>query len=461
MRTRTVAVGCALALLASGCGSRLSDDQLAAGAGTGGPGGGGPATTVPDASGPDGPMFGTLESPCGPAPEGFTPTASDTGVTETTIKIGVVSDRAGAVKVPTASIEESMKAFVNYCNELGGINGRPLELAAFDSALFAVPEAVEEACNAGLLALVGTGSVFDDTGAKPSVDCGLPDVAAYSATPRKTLAPNVVTPLPNPPETNAVGPARYLAELYPEAAQRAAVVSSSQVVAAWFQAQRIEHTWNKIGFDVVYLGDTQLRQESYAAEAQQMKQAGVQFVTMVSEVGETAKLLRDMDAQSFEPEVVFLGAQYYDPELLTEPNSEGVYVELNTVPFEEADAVPAMRQFLDAYATVGSDIQPTSLGVQAFSAGLLFAQAAKNAGADLTRETLMTELAKITSWDGGGLHWETNPGERERADCAILLQVQDGAFKRVWPEEAGTFACDPENTIEVTDPKLNGAEQQW
>ncbi len=460
-----MALGCALALLASACGSRLDDEQLTAGAGTGG-GGNGSAPSAPagpdsDGGEPTGPVFGTLEAPCGPAPEGFTPTASDQGVSETTIKIGVVSDRAGAVKVPTASIEESMTAFVNWCNGLGGINGRTVELSTYDSALFATREAVIEACNADLFALVGTGSVFDSDGAAASVECGLPDIAAYTATGRKTLAPNVVTPVPNPPADNAVGPARYLAEQYPDAVEKAAIISSSKVEAAWTQANRIENSWTSVGYDFAYIGDTELFQETYSAEAQAMKSEGVRFVTMVSEVSETAKLLRDMEAQGFEPDVVNLGAQYYDPALLTEPNSEGVYIEMNTIPFEEADAVPAMRQYLDEYAALESSIKPTALGVQAFSAGLLFAQAAKNAGADLTHEALMAELGEIHSWDGGGLHFETDPGAMTRAPCALVLQIVDGAFTRVHPEEPGTFDCDPENIVDITDPDYDGSKDQW
>jgi ABC-type branched-subunit amino acid transport system substrate-binding protein len=459
MRTRIVAAACVLALLASGCGSRLEQDDLAQGDGLGdagttvAPGGGDPGSGVP--------MFGTMEAPCGPAPDGFAPTASDEGVTADKIRIGVVSDRAGQVKVPTASIEESMKAFVNYCNDLGGINGRQLELETFDSALFATREAVVEACNAGLFALVGTGSVFDSDGAEASVDCGLPDIAGYTATARKTLAPNVITPVPNPPENNAVGPARYIAEQYPDAVEHAAVVSSSQVEAAWNQAMRIRESWTTVGFDFQLVADTQLFQETYSAEAQRMKAAGIRFVTMVSETSETAKLLRDMRAQSFQPDVVSLGAQYYDPALLTEPASEGVYIELNTVPFEEADLVPAMRQFLDAYDTVGSSIKPTALGVQSFSAGLLFAEAAKNAGADLTRESLVAEMRKINSWDGGGLHFETNPGDEVRSACMLLMQIRDGAFTRVHPAEPGTFACEDNYIAPISDPEYNGDNDQW
>lgn len=465
MRTRTAAIGCALVLLASACGSNLSDEQLAAGAGTGG---GGPAATTPGGTAPGespaeptGPMFGTMEAPCGEAPEGFTPTASDQGITEEAIKIGVVSDKSGVVKVPTASIQESVVAFVEWCNGLGGINGRPLEILTFDTALFNVHAAVQQACDAGVFALVGSGQVFDDQGAKTSLDCGLPDVSAYSATAEKSLAPNVHTPIPNPPENNMVGTALYMAEHYPEAVDQAAIVSSDDVATAWIQALRVKHSWENAGIEFIVAPNTGVVEETYSPVAKQMKDAGVRFVTMVSETGEGLKLLRDMEAQGFEPDAVAFGAQYYDPVLLSEPYSEDTYVELNTIPFEEAEQVPAMQQFLDAYEAVGSNIQPTSLGVQAFSAALLFAAAARNAGAELTHETLEAELGKISAWDGGGLHYETNPASRTREGCFILMQIKDGAFQRVFPEEPGTFSCDPENLVEVTDPDLNGSKVNW
>lgn len=468
MRTRSLAVGCALALLAAGCGSRLSDDQLAAGAGSGG---GGPSASAPAGNGgngangggegAEGPMFGTLPAPCGAAPEGFTPTASDTGVTESSIKIGVVSDRAGAVKTPTASIEETMQAFVKYCNDLGGINGRKLELAVYDSQLTNTLAAVQAACNDNLFAIVGSGSVFDDLGAEASVKCGLPDIAAYSANAKKSLAPNVWTPVPNPPDTNAVGPARYIAEQFPKAVTKAAVLSSSQVPTAWLQAERVVNTWEQVGYDFISTFDTGIFQESYAAEAREMKSKGVRLVTMVSETGEGAKLLRDMAAQGFKPDAVLFGTQYYDGALLDEPGAEGLYVEMNTVPFEEADQVPAMRQYLDAYEATGTKTAPTSLGVQSFSAGLLFATAASNAGSNLTRENLVAEIKKIEKWDGGGLHFPTVPGSRERTGCFALVQVRDGKFVRAYPEKPGTFECEDANTVPVTDPKLNGSDVKW
>jgi hypothetical protein len=88
----------------------------------------------------------------------------------------VISDKAGQVKVPTASIEESMQAFVDWCNGLGGVNGRTLALTKIDSKLFNHLEATREACNAGVFAIVGSGSVTDNQGAQEMVDCGLVEV---------------------------------------------------------------------------------------------------------------------------------------------------------------------------------------------------------------------------------------------------------------------------------------------
>ena len=178
-------------------------------------------------------MFGTLASPCGPAPAGFDASASkETGVSADKIKIGVISDRAGPVKLPTASVEESVRAFVGYCNDLGGINGRKLDLVAYDAKLFDGLAAAKQACNDNLFALVGSGVVFDDKGAQAIIDCGLVEVPAYTATSTKAGADRLVQPLPNPTYTFPTGAAQYLASKYPEAIKKSGAISSSQVATA-------------------------------------------------------------------------------------------------------------------------------------------------------------------------------------------------------------------------------------
>lgn len=467
MKTRVVALCCAFALLATACGSRLSDEELATGGGTGsasapsgsdqGSGGAGGTGSAGISEGEGGPKIGTLAVPCGKGDEPPTePTEKVEGVTADTIKIAVISDKAGQVKVPTASIEESMQAYVDWCNGFGGINGRKLELTKIDSKLFSHLEATKEACNAGVFAIVGSGSVTDNQGAQQMVDCGLVEVPAYTATAAKGLSDNVVAPLPNPSNFYPIGGALWVKQEHPKAVKKAAILASS-IETAKVQAERIKLAYESQGYEFVYDKATGVIQESYATEASEMKAKGVEWVTMVSATSETAKLLRDMKTQGFEPEVIDLGQQYYDPELLAEPGAEGAIVQLNTVPFEEVDDSPALQAYMDAYDKVGTKVEPTSLGVQAFSAGLLFSTAAKSLGNDLTRAKLLEELKGIHKWDGGGLHFLADPGANKSSNCFMYMEVKGGKFVRLWPEEATTFDCDDSYRYDLGEDFGGGA----
>jgi hypothetical protein len=83
----------------------------------------------------------------------------------------------------------------------------------------------------------------------------------------------------------------------------------------------------------------------------------------------------------------------------------------------------------------------STLGVQAFSSGLLFATAVAALGNDISREGLVTELEGVTEWDGGGLNLVGSPGTNETIDCFLYLRVEGGDFVRDHPEEG--YDCDP------------------
>lgn len=455
MKTRVTALLCAVALLTAGCGSRLSQDELASGAG--GTGGGSTATTDSGTGadgagitqGAGGPKLGTLPVPCGKATGALkAPPAGTVGVTKDAIKIAVISDRAGAVKVPTASIEESMQAFTDWCNGFGGINGRKLELTKIDSKLFSHLEATREACDDKVFAIVGSGSVTDNQGAQAMVDCDLMEVPAYTVSPLKGDSDRLVAPVPNPPETFNVGPARFVAKEHPKAIEKAAILHGG-IDNIDTQYDRVKKAYESEGFTWVYDKRTGVVQEDYRNEVLDMKKAGVEYVTMISATSEVVKLLRDMKTQGFKPEVIDLGQQYYDPELLAEPGAEGAIVQLNTVPFEEEKQSKALQAYLAAYDKVQESNKPkaTSLGVQSFSAGLLWATAVKKVGDNLTREAVLAELKKITKWDGGGLHLLADPGDNGAKPgsgkplCFMYSVVKDGKFVRYHPTKPLTFDC--------------------
>jgi hypothetical protein len=113
------------------------------------------------------------------------------------------------------------------------------------------------------------------------------------------------------------------------------------------------------------------------------------------------------------------------------------------LPFEDAKDSPALQRYLDLVEQYKPDAKKAFLGVNAFSAWLLFAQAAKECGADLTRRCVYDNAKKIHDWTGGGLHAASDPGNNRASGCFLELTATADGFERVKiPTTDGPFNCD-------------------
>ncbi|MCZ7535038.1 MAG: hypothetical protein M5T61_03195 [Acidimicrobiia bacterium] len=91
------------------------------------------------------------------------------------------------------------------------------------------------------------------------------------------------------------------------------------------------------------------------------------------------------------------------------------------------------------------------LGITAFSAWLLFAKAAGECGADLTRDCVWANATATTEWSGGGLHATQNLAGGPSAGCFVEIEAKDGAWviSDISPND-GVFSCDPENVFKLS-----------
>jgi ABC-type branched-subunit amino acid transport system substrate-binding protein len=441
-RRRVAAFGLAIALVAAGCGNR-SDDA--------GDDNGTDATAVSQTTtaASQGDRFGTLEVPCG---AGDATGSTDKGVTDSTITIGVISDKnAGAIRVPTAGIEPSMQAFVKWCNGLGGINGRKLQLKTYDAKLLNSLEAAKQACDDQPFALVGTGVVQDAPMAQPLVDCGLISVSGYTATYPMTASPLNVEPVPNLGNVYATGTAEYFAKHFGDAIDKSAIFYPTQAAAA-DQASRAVQAREKLGYGFIYTDSYPVIQTDWKTPAQTMKNKGVEYVTMVDTVNAAIGMLEALRDADYHPQVIDLGQQYYDSTLAASGVADGVYVQTNTQPFENPS--PAISEYVKILHDYDANVAETSLGVQAFSAALLFATVAKKLGSDLTRDALLKDAKAIDDWTGGGLHPPQDLSGKKTNVCTMILKVEKGEFVKVYPDNDSddptkSFDCDPAAITEV------------
>lgn len=444
VKHRPVILLLAVALLAIGCGSRVHDDALAVGNGAlGGQQGqtssafpaGGAATGAagsPAAAATAANLFGTLEIPCGPG-DGTPRTASDKGITADEISITTISDPGGPKPGLDQGIFDSMDAFAAWCNSLGGINGRKLKVNKRDAKITQYKEKVAEACQDDF-AMVGGLGVLDQLGAQDAVDCGLVNVPAAAVSAEATGADRTVQPQPNPINNYLIGPAVWVKDRYPDAVKKAGAIYS-KFTTTETQSNKLVEAYQQVGFDFIYHQSANVNETNWGPLVVAMKNQGVKYLTLTSSFEEIVPLQKEMAAQNYKPDVIELETNFYNykyPEQAGDV-ANGTFTRLTAWPFEEADANPAMKKYLELLTKTVPDAKPELLGVQAFSAGLLFATAMKKAGANPTRETLLQQLQLIHEWNGGGLHGTSDPGGMKSSTCFIIMKVDNGKFVREYP----------------------------
>jgi hypothetical protein len=244
----------AFALVAAGCADR--DEDADSGDGTTEDSTGGGSTD----QGGDG-TFGDMDSPCGEQdPETAAPASTDPaetqGVEDGTIQLGTVSD-PGFEGRPGLNQEifDAGNAFVDWCNEQGGINGRQIELTEYDAAITQYQVRLSEACG-NEFAMVGGGAVSDNIWETTGLTCNLVDVAGFATTPEKageagaeTIQENrTIQPIPNPSDQFPVGAARILAEEFPDAPGNAEIIYGDIATTAVQKDRQIEGL-SQVGYD--------------------------------------------------------------------------------------------------------------------------------------------------------------------------------------------------------------------
>ena len=401
--------------------------------------------------------FGTLETPCG---EGDGGPAGDQGVTEDQIVIGY-GDDAGFPTSPGLSHETSdaIEAMIAWCNDQGGINGREIVGNYYDAAITNVTNAMTQACSEVFM-LVGEAWALDSAQEETRVGCGLPAVPTYSVSPEFANGPLAVQPVPNPADIYTAGWAAQIAELFPEEVKSASVMYGN-FAATIDTKDKVVQTFDDFGFEFLDCPiEYNIAGESdWKPFAQRLSDCGAEVVYYSGQPYPNMQNLLDDAAQVGYSPIWLVDLNAYlrsFAEWNATGNGDNVYLRTAFYPFEQADDVPALQQYLDIVEANGGDT--SLLGVQSTSAFLLWATAADACGADLSRQCVLDELDGITSWEAGGLHTETNPGENLPPECGMLLKLDGTSWVQAYPEEEGEMVCNPEGNIELTGRVVDQAE---
>ncbi|NDE80639.1 MAG: hypothetical protein EB037_06925, partial [Actinobacteria bacterium] len=247
-----------------------------------------------DAPAPEAITFGDVESPCGPAPDGVTPTV----------------------------------AFAGWCNEQGGIAGLPLEVIDADAKLFEVPAQMENVCS-NAFAMVGGGWAFDDQEFPRFHECDMIDFAGFTVSAAKSSSDGLVSAMPNPSNRKDAGWFKWATAVYPESMKAFGTVYSDITTAQIVEQQYIEAAEIIGGVTTVErITYNSLGETSWVPIAQKLKSSGVRALAFVGVPEVLPLLVKAMDEIGYRPDLIMADAGFYADVLIERGGSsvEGVVV---------------------------------------------------------------------------------------------------------------------------------------
>jgi ABC-type branched-subunit amino acid transport system substrate-binding protein len=457
---RSLALLLVLALAAGAC--TRGDDDVATGGSTTAPEGDG--STTPTSGGGEGEIgpgdFGDLQDVCS---DGDASGETAQGVTDDEIQVGVISD-PGFVGRPGLNQElfDAAKVFAEWCNEAGGINGRELKVVERDAKLTEYKQRITEACAEDFF-LVGGGAVFDDTGQEERLSCLLPDIPAYLVSPKARGAELEVPPLPSKLDELPVGVYQYLKEKFPDSITKTGFMTGNVPSTITVDEQNQEGA-KSLGYKVVYQTQyNSVGEASWTPFAQAMQQKGVKGLVYTGEPENAANLLKAFDDIQYDLDWVVVGANHLDDKFIDVggPVAKNTFMISSVVPPFLADENPATQQYLDLFQQyLPNGKSKALLGINSFSAYLLFATAVKECGSEVTRKCVYEAAKSQTEWTGGGLHAPTNPSKSQGPRCAMVVEATPEGF--VVPDDFektdGLFRCSDDSVVTLEGDYGTGAK---
>jgi hypothetical protein len=392
--------------------------------------------------------FGTLDSPCG---QGNAKGATDRGVTDTSINIAYGDDR-GFAQSPGLNKEmgDSIKAFIKWCNDQGGINGRQIVGDFYDAKISLANNVMTQACTKDFM-LVGEGFAADGAGEATRIKCNLVAVPGFAVLADFANGPMMYQGVPNPVDLTPASLWYQAVKLFPEESKKFSFVDTSLEathVSILKQHEPAAAAGVKdIGCSVTlnYFGES-----DYKPFVRKLQNCGVKMLfTNLSPGPVLYNFLTAMHQLNYNP-IFLMETNLYTTQYAawnTAGYGNNSYVRSAFIPLEEANDVPAVKQYLDIVKGNGGSV--SQLGEQAVSSFLLWATAAKECGSNLTRQCMVNNLSKVHSWTGGGLHAETDPAGNTPPDCGMVIKLNGTKWQRDFPEKVGTFDCDPKYAAKV------------
>jgi branched-chain amino acid transport system substrate-binding protein len=368
-------------------------------------------------------------------------TASDVGVSPTSITFGNVSGLTGPLSGSFPQSSQAVEAAFSAINAAGGICGRKLTLDVEDDQQNASTNASDVAdLIPKVLTFVGSSSDADNGGVPAMTSANIPDVG-FAINCNRSEEPVYWSPAGGSCNQSPPGGPYYQSNgLYQLAKQggyfptKMAFLAYSIAISAQ-AAQQYEKVYQAEGGTVCY-SDFAVSPASASLESDvaSMQQAGCNGVIDTMDVTGNAKLLQAMQQQSYTPAYVAATFDAYTPDMLSvagQSAAQGLIVGLPFIPLNEPQ--PMVQMYQQQLTTYEPGDSPSGFGFLAWEDAQMLVYALIQSGHNPTRASIVKVFNSLQNWNGGGALGGYTPSSHGVYNCTVDVQIKGSSFVRKAP----------------------------
>jgi ABC-type branched-subunit amino acid transport system substrate-binding protein len=444
MKIRVILVLVALAVMASACGARVTEQQIqaagragASSAGATAPGAGdavGTGTAAGAATGSPTAAAGGAASSGGAAPQGQ--------ATADSVLLGNVSTLSGPVPGLFQGAVIGSQAIVAYQNSKGGLFGRTFKLDVRDDQFDTGQNRSETVdLTKKAFAFLGSFSLYDDAALAEIKASGIPD-PTYSLSDARRASPTNFSPQPALAGGYQTAGFKWFAGKFPDAITAVGTLYGD-VPSAKSSQLAAKAAAESVGFKFTYERGFQATETDFTADVVRMRQSGVKAVYIsAADDKTTARIAKAMQQQGFKPELFITNYMATLPDLAGSA-ADGTYASAVFSLFtgEDSPLLPEVKLFNQWVAKVKPGYKSDTFAMYAWASGRLLFQAMEAAGPKATRADVIAQLRKINEFSSNNLLSPGGPGAKRPPTCVVISTVKNGKYQRVEPLD-GSYRCD-------------------
>jgi ABC-type branched-subunit amino acid transport system substrate-binding protein len=382
------------------------------------------------------------------------------GVGVKTINIAVFNDAASTIE-PGLEVEfvQQAKAFADWCNAAGGINGRQIVIDDRDAALFNAAQQATAACQSDFMA-VGGGMALDQPSVPIREKCGLGQISGYVVSDASDLASDQVDPSGINTDSVTSGWFGALAKAYPQAV-KAAGMGGQDNPSILEPETKFEFGAEAQGWHVVDFAEPPVTVTDWAPYVEDYQSKGAEAL-WPADTSNIAPFVQTMATAGYHPAFIALGTQFANSmtqqAVAANPSLPPVYVETSWWPLSIASQNPSTEQLVKVMHTYAKGDSIDFDDEEGAESWLLWAKSASACGASLTVACVLNGAAAVKNWDAGGIEApiakltlsNENP---QPSPCFTLMKIGSKGIlydKAITKPTQSIWNCNPKNVVHLT-----------